>query len=70
MDSSSKAAARIQQIEAQQDEILRQLEELERRTESVLAEHAPAAQRDVNATTDLAKDVATEPATTATPDAA
>lgn len=42
MESSSQAAARIAEIEAQQDEILRQLEELERRTEAVLAEHAPA----------------------------
>lgn len=43
MDRSAAAAARIQQIEEQQDEILRQLDELERRTEAALAEHAPAA---------------------------
>ncbi|MEX0678015.1 MAG: hypothetical protein WD063_13120 [Pirellulales bacterium] len=42
MDRSSEAAARIREIDAQQDEILRQLEELERRTEMVLAEHAPS----------------------------
>ena len=67
MDPSSEAAARIQQIEAQQDEILRQLEELERRTESVLAEHAPppVPQGAIDATTDLA----TERAPTSTPDA-
>lgn len=43
MNRASAAAARIQQIENEQDEILRQLEELERRTEAALAEHAPAA---------------------------
>lgn len=42
MDRSSEAAARIREIDAQQDEILRQLEELERRTEMILAEHAPS----------------------------
>jgi hypothetical protein len=42
MQRSSEAAARIQQIEAQQDEVLRQLEELERLTAAVLAAHAPA----------------------------
>jgi hypothetical protein len=43
MDRSSAAAARIREIENQQDEVLRQLEELERRTEAVLARHLPAA---------------------------
>ena len=42
MDRSSEAAARIHEIETQQDEVLRQLVELEHRTESVLAEHAPS----------------------------
>jgi hypothetical protein len=45
MQRSSEAAARILEIEAQQDEVLRQLDELERRTAAVLAEHAPAASR-------------------------
>jgi hypothetical protein len=35
------AAARIQQIEALQDEILAQLADLERRTEAALADFAP-----------------------------
>ena len=42
MDRSREAAARLHEIEAQQDEVLRQLVELEHRTERVLAEHAPA----------------------------
>jgi hypothetical protein len=41
MQRSSEAAARILEIEAQQDDVLRQLEELERRTAAVLAAHAP-----------------------------
>jgi hypothetical protein len=41
MKRSSEAAARLLEIEQQQDEILLQLEELERRTEAVLAQHAP-----------------------------
>jgi len=41
MERSSQAALRLTEIDAMQDEILRQLEALERRTEAVLAEHAP-----------------------------
>jgi hypothetical protein len=41
MDRTSAAAARIREIEAQQDELLRQLEELERRSEEALAAHLP-----------------------------
>ena len=39
MVPADEAAARIQQIDALQDEVLRKLDELERRTERVLAEH-------------------------------
>jgi hypothetical protein len=42
MERSSEAAARIREIEAHQDELLRQLEELERRSAAVLAQYAPA----------------------------
>lgn len=41
MERTSAAAARIREIEAQQDDLLRQLEELERRSEEVLARHLP-----------------------------
>jgi hypothetical protein len=41
MERSSEAARRIRQIEAQQDELLAQLEELERRSAAVLAQYAP-----------------------------
>ncbi len=39
MVPAAEAAARIQQIDTLQDEVLRKLDELERRTERVLAEH-------------------------------
>jgi hypothetical protein len=42
MDRASAAAARIREIEAQQDELLRKLEALERKSEQVLARHLPA----------------------------
>jgi hypothetical protein len=66
MDRPSEAADRIQQIEAQQDAILQQLEELERRTEQVLAEHAPprAPQPAVDGTAPLA----IEPTPASTPE--
>ncbi len=43
MDSLSESTARLVDIEARQDEVLRQLDELERRIEQVLAEYAPLA---------------------------
>jgi hypothetical protein len=42
MDALSETAIRLLDIEARQDDVLRQLEELERRIEQVLAEHLPA----------------------------
>jgi hypothetical protein len=42
MDSISAAARRVLDIEARQDEALRQLDLLERELERVLAEHLPA----------------------------
>jgi hypothetical protein len=42
MDRSSAAAARIREIESRQDELLRQLEELERASAELLARHLPA----------------------------
>jgi hypothetical protein len=42
MDTLSDSAARVLDIEARQDDALRQVEELERRVEQVLAEHLPA----------------------------
>jgi hypothetical protein len=41
MQRTSEAAARIREIEALQDDVLVQLEELERRTAEVLARHLP-----------------------------
>ena len=41
MDRLSEAAARILDLEARQDDVLRQLEELERQVEAVLAQHLP-----------------------------
>jgi hypothetical protein len=41
MQRSSEAARRIREIEAQQDELLAQLEELERRSAAVLTQYAP-----------------------------
>jgi len=43
MDRLSEAAARILDLEARQDDVLRQLEELERQVEAVLAQHLPPA---------------------------
>ena len=43
MDSLSDSARRILEIEARQDEALKQLEALERQIEQVLAEHLPGA---------------------------
>jgi tetrahydromethanopterin S-methyltransferase subunit G len=43
MDSLAESTARLVDIEARQDELLRQLDELERRIEQVLAEYAPLA---------------------------
>jgi hypothetical protein len=43
MDRSSAAAARIREIETRQDELLRQLEELERRSAELLARQLPIA---------------------------
>jgi hypothetical protein len=43
MPSSQEAAARLLAIDELQDDLLRQLEELERRTEAVLAECVAAA---------------------------
>jgi hypothetical protein len=43
MERTAAAAARIREIEALQDDVLRQLDELERRTAEVLARHLPAA---------------------------
>ena len=41
MDCESDTTARILEIEARQDDALRQLAELERRVEQVLAEYLP-----------------------------
>ena len=45
MDSISDTTRRILEIEARQDEALRELEALERRLEQVLAEYLPIAAR-------------------------
>ena len=42
MDNLLEATARIVEIESRQDDVLRQLAELERRVEQVLAEFLPA----------------------------
>ncbi len=41
MATLTDSAAKIQELEARQDEALRQLEELEQRIAEVLAEYAP-----------------------------
>ncbi len=43
MESFTETTARIVDIETRQDDVLRQLEILERRLEQVLAEYAPPA---------------------------
>ena len=42
MDALSDSTARVLDIEARQDDVLRQLEELERRLDQILAEYSPA----------------------------